>query len=247
MKRILLASDFDGVIVPPGAAPGAIRWHAQARALFRRLQYREDVALAIMSGRDPEELLAATRGIRCYIAGSYGRYLRDEGGTVLRDPPQFEAPEGAWAGAVRELGGVVERKRHGMAVHWRMSSALGSQHAAVVAFRAWARDQQLRVLEGHDSCEALVRGPAKLAALRFLVHLSGADSVIYAGDDESDFRALRWAALYGSAFYVGRDGRMLGARVETVKSIADLWRQLGNLPVFRQRSNVSGRRPTRSS
>jgi trehalose-phosphatase len=247
MKRILLASDFDGVIVPRGAAPGTIRWHARARALFRRLQDREDVALAIISGRDPEELLDATRGIRCYIAGSYGRYVRDEEGTILRDPPQFDAPEGAWAGAVRELGGVVERKRHGVAVHWRMSSALGPQHAAVVAFRAWARGQRLRVLEGHDSCEAVVRGPAKLGALRFLVHLSGADSVIYAGDDDSDFRALRWAALYGSAFYVGREGAVPGVRVSTVRSIADLWRQVGNLRVFRDRSSVIRRRLARPS
>jgi len=247
MKRILLASDFDGVIVPRGAAPGAIRWHARARALFRRLQDREDVALAIMSGRDPGELLDATRGIRCYIAGSYGRYVRDEEGTVLRDPPQFDAPEGAWADAVRELGGVVERKRHGVAVHWRMSSALGSQHAAVVAFRAWARRQQLRVLEGHDSCEAVVRGPAKLAALRLLVHLTGADSVIYAGDDESDFRALRWAALYGSAFYVGRDGTVPGAGVAIVGSIADLWQQVENLRVVSDRANAVRQRLAPSS
>jgi trehalose-6-phosphatase len=225
MTRVLVASDFDGTILPADAPAGELRWYRAAHALFRVLQLRRDITLAVLSGRDPDELSTATQDIRCCIVASYGRYIRASDGDILRDAAPLDAPDGAWAVAVEHLGGVIERKRHGVAIHWRMSSRLGPQHPAVRTFRTWARANRLRVIEGATFCEAVVRGPAKLAALRVLHQWSGADRVIYAGDGRSDLAAVRWAAQRGYGFYIGRDRTGLRHQgVTVVFSIAELWR-----------------------
>lgn len=224
MTSLLFASDFDGTIVPSNAAAGDIRWHPAARALFRRLA-RADVTLAVFSGRDPDELCAASDGIPCWVVASYGRYIRASTGEVIRDATPLVVADAPWIAEVHELGGVVERKRHGIAVHWRMSSRLASQHAVVRAFRTWARAQGLRVLEGGTYSEAIVRGPAKLAALRLLQARTAATRVIYAGDGDSDLPALRWAACRGYGFYVGGGSSALErAGITVVPTIEELWR-----------------------
>jgi trehalose 6-phosphate synthase/phosphatase len=224
MTHLLFASDFDGTILPSDAAAGEIRWHPAARALFRRLA-RTDVALAVFSGRDPEELCAASDGIPCWVVASYGRYIRASTGEVIRDATPLVVTDAPWIAEVHHWGGVVERKRHGIAVHWRMSSRLTSQHAVVRAFRTWARAQGLRVLEGGTYSEAIVRGPAKLAALRLLLAKTGAARVIYAGDGRSDLAAARFAACHGDGFYIGSSSSALDrAGITVVPTIDELWR-----------------------
>lgn len=227
MRRLLLATDFDGTVAPSGGAAGQTPWHPDAYELFRALEHRDDIWLAIISGRDPDELFDVTRNTHCYLVGSFGRHIRDRNGETLRDAPALQTRQAPWASIVLSAGGFVEWKRHGVAIHWQGPSADGVRQAATVAFTTWARSNGLRVQRNRLVCEAIVPGPGKLTALRYLCEQAAADRVIYAGDGTSDLAALRWAARRGHAVYVGRDRpSLLLQNIEVVASISRLWRRV---------------------
>ena len=199
--NVLLATDFDGTIAPIVEDPAAARIHPAAKSFFARIEGR-DVAVAILSGRDVEDVRARTRGVRAIVAGAHGLECEDADGRLLwtcRRP--FPAPDPDLLEALGRVGVRVERKKYSMAVHFRGLDPRAVSDA-LSRFIWWARDEGLDVIPGRMVIEARVSGGGKRAALRAIAAYVDARRVVYAGDDTTDFDALAFAASHGRAAFV---------------------------------------------
>jgi trehalose-6-phosphatase len=80
------------------------------------------------------------------------------------------------------------------------------------------------VVEGRCVVEARCRGGNKEEALRWLASAVGAERVIYAGDDLTDFGALRFAAKRGRAVFVANSEQLAPPSATVVSSFRELFR-----------------------
>jgi trehalose 6-phosphate phosphatase len=220
----LLAFDFDGTLAPIREDPDAVRLPRAAAALLNGAAESSGVVVAVISGRDIDDLAARTQATGAYLAGSHGLEIRGPGGVLVRGavPLQIEIDAGLRA-AIEAAGLRLEVKKHGIAMHWRGvdSDALPS---LTERFRAWAKTEDLDVIEGRCVVEARRRGGGKEDALRWLSSALGASRVIYAGDDITDFGALRYAAEHGRGVFVASTEREPPPDVTVVGSFRELFR-----------------------
>lgn len=227
-RPTLLAFDFDGTLAPICDDPDAARMRHAAAALLREASQTRGVVVAIASGRDADDLAARTSAPGAYVIGSHGLEIRGPGGAPIRDAPPLTAEiDRDLRGDIEANGLRLESKKHGVALHWR---GLHSNAAAPLAerFRAWARAAELDLIEGRCVVEARCRGGGKEEALRWLAGAVGASRVIYAGDDITDFGALRFAAEHGHAVFVSSDECVAPRGVTVVESFRELFRLIRN-------------------
>ena len=200
--RLLVAVDFDGTLSPLENEPMAARMLPAARDAVTALTALPRTWVALVSGRSMSDLrvIAEHRdGSPILLAGSHGAeyWTPDDGAVepdedpadiVLRDRLRAAAQE-----ATRHLPGVfIEPKTFGFGVHTRRASAADARTAddavdAIVAAGAphWRRRT------GHNIVEYAFRDEGKDTAVRHLRDLTGADTVLFAGDDLTDEDALR--------------------------------------------------------
>lgn len=199
----LLATDFDGTVAAIVTDPAAARMDDAARAFLEEVSRRDDVEVAFLSGRDLDDLAARTEGIRAYRSGSHGRELRGPDGAMLRaaEPWSGDVPP-SWRDAASRAGIRIERKRFGVAAHWRGVEGVDRAHPLIGEFVAWARGAGLHAIEGRAVVEATLPGPAKADVLAAIAAHCGAERVVYAGDDLTDFGAIAWAAKRGVGIFV---------------------------------------------
>lgn len=222
-RSTLLAFDFDGTLAPIREDPGAVQMNRAAATLLAEVSQVPGVVVAVVSGRDADDLAARVRTPGVVIVASHGLEVRGPGGLLIRDTPPLRSdlPQHV-AEAIAQAGLRVERKKHGIAVHWRGLPYEGCR-AAVERFREWARTSDLDLVEGRCVVEARCPGADKEAALRWLVGALGTERVFYAGDDFTDFKALRFAAEHGRAVFVASDEREAPAGVTVVESFRELF------------------------
>lgn len=220
----LLAFDFDGTLAPIRDDPQQVRLDRGAAALLAETSQMEGVVVAIVSGRDADDLSDRVNTPGAYLIASHGLEIRAPGGLLVRDTPPLDVPiDAAMQQEIDASGLRLERKKHALALHWRgvPYEAVGP---LVDAWRAWARDHGLDVIEGRCVVEARTRGGGKEEALRWLAHAIGAARVIYAGDDLTDFGPLRFAAERGRALFVASSERQPPPGVTVVGSFRELFR-----------------------
>ena len=220
----LLAFDFDGTLAPIRENPSEVQLDRRAAAMLAETSQVEGVVVAIVSGRDADDLTARLNTESAYIIASHGLEIRGPGGTIVRDtaPLSFELPPDLQRD-IAASGLRLESKKHAVALHWR-----GIPYEAVVsiadAFRAWARDEHLDLIEGRCVVEARASGGGKEEALRWLCRAVGAERVVYAGDDITDFGPLRFAAERGRALFLASSERVPPPDVTVVGSMRELFR-----------------------
>ena len=220
----LLAFDFDGTLAPIREDPSLVRLDSRAAALLAEAAQLEGVAVAIVSGRDADDLLMRLDAPGVYIVSSHGLQIRAPGGVVVRDTPQLEiSMESDLSREIAASGLRLESKRHALALHWR-GVPYEAISPVVDMFRAWAQDARLDVIEGRCVVEARRSGAGKEEALRWVASAVGAERVIYAGDDITDFGALRFAAERGRALFVASSEREPPPGVTVVGSFRELFR-----------------------
>ncbi|HUP60311.1 MAG TPA: trehalose-phosphatase [Thermoanaerobaculia bacterium] len=223
-QPVLLAFDFDGTLAPIREDPVEVRMNRAATALLEEASRMEGIVVAIVSGRDADDLAARTHTPGAYLIASHGLEIRAPGGVLVRDAPPLQADlDSELRGEIEASGLRLEAKKHALALHWR---GIPFQAIAPVAelFRAWAREADLDVIEGRCVVEARCRGGGKEQALRWLAGVIGASRVIYAGDDLTDFGALRFAAAHGRGVFVASDERSAPPDVTVVASFRELYR-----------------------
>lgn len=219
--QLLLASDLDGTIVPRHAA--APHWYAPALRLFENLSARSDVALALISGRPLADLYRWSQGVRCYRAGPFGADIDGPDAAPLVRSVPFRAHVPPYLrAAVNRADLVLQRKRHGYAVHGNIDRPRA--RAVIASFTTWAIQQELCVLTLQDGVEAMPQGIDKQRALAWITAITRAAVVIFVGDDISDAHAVAWAAARGYGFRVSR--RATADAHAPIQSIPALWRRV---------------------
>lgn len=220
---MLLAFDFDGTLAPIRDDPAEVEMERGAAALVAEATHARGVTVAILSGRDARDVAARSDAPGAYIIGSHGLEILGPGGVVVRDTPPLDAKiPPALEDEIYASGLRLEKKKHAIALHWR-----GVPYPAVAplvdAFRGWARNIGLTVIEGRCVAEARLPGGGKEEALRWLSHAVGATQVVYAGDDITDFGPLRFAAERGRAVFMASGEREAPPGVTVVGSFRELF------------------------
>lgn len=224
--EILLATDFDGTIAPIVGTPGDAAIDAHMAQFLDRCTTAAGVAVAVISGRDVDDVRPRLGGLRAIVAGSHGLQCVDETGALVWTTDQYcpEVPPSL----MRELLRAdlrIERKKYSFAVHFRGTAAQEQEVRRLSdALAAWAEEHNLDVIAGRKVVEIRVRGGGKRAALRGIAERLGARRLVYAGDDVTDFPALAFAASKGRAIFVESDERTPPAitGLRRVGGIADL-------------------------
>jgi trehalose-phosphatase len=220
----LLAFDFDGTLAPICHDPADVRMSRGAAPLLQEMTQLAGVVVAVVSGRDAEDVTARIRASGAFVIGSHGLEIRGPGGAVVRDSPPLAAEiDPALRRAMQAAGLRIESKKHGVALHWRGMDRANVQ-AMIDSFRSWAHRVDLDVIDGRCVIEARCRGGSKEEALRWLAAATGASRVVYAGDDVTDFGALRFAAQNGRALFVASSERLPPPGVTVVDSFRELFR-----------------------
>jgi alpha,alpha-trehalase len=220
----LLAFDFDGTLAPIRDDPAEVRMSRGAAALVREAARMRGVAVAIVSGRDVDDLASRTDLPGAYVVGSHGLEIRAPGGIRVCDAAPLTADlDPSLRNEIERAGLRLERKKHALALHWR-GLAAESVRPILERFRSWAGSAGLEVIEGRCVVEARCPGGGKEEALRWLASALGAARVIYAGDDLTDFGALRFAAEHGRGVFVANSERDAPPGVTVVDSFLALFR-----------------------
>jgi len=212
--QLYLFLDYDGTLTPIVERPEDA---VLAPAMRSRLaELAERCFLAIVSGRGRADLTARVGIEGIAYAGSHGLELVPPDGST-KEAPEAQAALPALDAAERELrsalgpvaGAQLERKRFGLAVHYRRVAAetVPQVENAVQAALA-AQAGQLKLKSGKKVWEFVPDLDwDKGKALGWILDRIGADpraaSIVYLGDDITDEDAFRAIADTGIGIAVG--------------------------------------------
>lgn len=197
--------DFDGTLSPIADTPEGAALPPETRDALRALERRFPVA--VLSGRDLEEVVALVGLEGVYYAGSHGFDLRGPGDFRERRGEDhlsaLDASEASLRGSTAQIPGVrVERKRYGVAVHHR---GVPEQRVPEVEESVEGVADRHPGLEMHGGKQVLELRPAAdwdkgRALLRLLDRMAadpGSVCPIHVGDDVTDEDAFRAVAGRG--------------------------------------------------
>jgi trehalose 6-phosphate phosphatase len=191
----LLLLDFDGTLVGLRRHPDDVRFSERGKKILRRLVGLENLTVAVVSGRELEQIqkLVGVEGIR-YV-GLHGAERLGE--TTVPSIAARQMIAAALKAAQTGLAGLrgieIENKHLSFAVHYRgaRQSAVEAASRVVAEIVATANDK-LRILCGKMVWEVLPREfPGKgVAVLQLFAPLPEKKIAIYFGDDETDEEAF---------------------------------------------------------
>jgi trehalose-phosphatase len=213
-RPLLVALDVDGTISPIVRDPDSAEIPAETLATLEALSGAPGIELALVTGRDLPSLqrMEQLRGI--WRAVEHGGVVLGPG-EVPRERSLSEAQRSAleqfkeWIDAHAD-GAFIEHKPQAIAVHVRGLAMQDPERAERLMDEADALAQSLglHVRRGKALREAEVVRNDKGLALREILVRSGARSVLFIGDDLTDFPAIELAAQHGvGAFVQSREQR----------------------------------------
>ncbi|MFW5876106.1 MAG: trehalose-phosphatase [Myxococcota bacterium] len=204
-RPLLVALDVDGTLAPIVDDPEAARVPETTRSLLEQLEAAGGVHVALVTGRDAASLESLAGPLRVWRAVSHGRVVLSPGEPAKPAELSSEARTRLdamreWAQRVAVPGGArVEEKDGAVAVHVRELAQRdpAAAEALLEQARAEAERRGLHARLGRAVCEAEVEPGDKATALQKLLDATGAAGVAYAGDDLTDFPAIRLATRRG--------------------------------------------------
>jgi trehalose-phosphatase len=201
--------DYDGTLTPIVPHHRDAWLSEETRAAVAALARR--VPVTVVSGRDLADVRARVGVAGVVYAGSHGLEIETPAG-VHEVAPEARAALVAAARDLeavlpREPGVLLEPKRHGVAVHWRMAdpSVLPAVRHAVDS--VLARHPSLRLYEGRKVLELQPDVVwDKGHAVRHLLQAAASEAVcpwaLYVGDDRTDEDAFGALAADGTGIVV---------------------------------------------
>ncbi len=176
-------------------------------AVLERSSRCPSVALAIISGREVDDVRPRIGALRAIIAGSHGLECQDADGRMLWTARSALPPLPDDLARDLQSGGMhIEQKKFSVAVHFRHSDGAGNRNR-LHDFTRRARSHRLQLMPGRKVVEARLSGGGKRAALRAIAAHVHASRVVYAGDDTTDFAALAFSAERGRAIFMESEER----------------------------------------
>ncbi len=180
--HVLLAFDYDGTLSPIAPTPERARLPADTKRLLVRVAKKYPVV--VISGRALADISDRVAEIDVrHIFGNHG--LEWSGGHTR---PRAQVHK--WVAQLSEQlahqrGVVIEDKAHSVSVHYR--AAPDQKEALRVIMPVVRKLPEVRIICGAAAVNLLPKdGANKGVALRRALELSGCDTAIYVGDDDTD-------------------------------------------------------------
>nr|WP_316249215.1 trehalose-phosphatase [Brachybacterium sp. Z12] len=201
VPRLLIASDFDGVIAPIVADRDAVQPDAPALGALRELSELPGVAVALVSGRALADLDSHTRmPSSVVLVGSHGAevgalppWMQSEvlDKSALAMSPEKEELLASITTTLRRIarahpGTEVETKPTAAVLHTRNAKGRGSINATDSALEYAMTLPDVTVTPGKEVIEFAVVPTSKGVAVDTLARASAADAWLYLGDDVTD-------------------------------------------------------------
>lgn len=234
VSALSLFLDFDGTLVPIAPEPGAIAVPARLPGLLERAAERLDRRLVLVSGRTIADIDGHLGAHEIPVVGSHGLEARlAKAAGWAAEPVDGDALEAALRARLGDAPGIlIERKRFGLAVHFRRapdSAALVETATAQAAERFG-----LARKPGKMVVELTARGDDKGDAVRRIMARPGFSGTrpLYVGDDRTDEDGFAAAhELGGLGVLVGeRDPTRAGARLPGPRAVHALLNEIAESP-----------------
>ncbi len=227
---VALFLDVDGTLLEIADRPDRVAVPGGLVATLAEAEHKLDGALALISGRDFDEIDRLFRPLKLRAAAVHGAELRlDPNAAPVRSPGTAELPVSLWqrlTNALREFPGTfAENKRYSFTVHYRL--APGAEASVREAVRRLARGEPeiaVEVMNARRAIELKAPGYDKGRAIEAFLSVPPflGRTPIYVGDDKTDeagFAAV--SARGGLAYSVGRlrpGARAMFARPSDVRA-----------------------------
>ena len=230
-RPLLVALDIDGTLARIVDRPEDAAIPEPTLKFLRTLSEADDLILAFITGRDTAMAMKMTNGIVAWRATQHGRFVLAPRETTI--PAANEDEESAAIVGFRSwleehfADAHLEEKPGAIAVHVRQlqDDPIQAAHILQEATAEGIR-RGLSVRKGRAACEFEIETGDKATALRNIYERSGAASVLYAGDDLTDFESIEFAASLGVGVFISSEERPLGPAsatfiVENTATFAD--------------------------
>lgn len=218
-EKCVVFLDYDGTLTPIVSRPEDAVLSPEMRSTVKTLAARLPVVIVSGRGRRNVEQMVAIDGLG-YV-GSHGFDIVGPAGSgVSREvasdalPILDEAEEELRSALDGIPGALVERKRFGIAVHFRLVADAAFSRVDAAARSALERHPELRRAEGKKVIELRpdVDWDKGCAVLWLLEELGLSDAhPIHLGDDLTDETVFQAIAEKGTGVFVGADDRETGA------------------------------------
>lgn len=220
----VLFTDYDGTLTPIVERPEAAVLSEQMRSHLQALA--QTMTVAVVSGRDLEDVRQRVSLPNLYYAGSHGFDIAGPNGLSQQQPaaqdalPELDQAQQQLQDQLASMEGVqVERKRFAIAIHYRRAPE-GTENQLQPLIEALQQQQpHLRCSRGKKIFELQPDIPwDKGRAIRWLLQQLPLQSPLvplYLGDDTTDedaFRALNQAEPPGITLRVGLASEPTAAR-----------------------------------
>lgn len=208
-RRLFLFFDYDGTLVPIAPTPEQARPDAELVGLVGDLATAPGTKVALVSGRDLDDLAGMFPVPGLYLAGCHGAELKIPGGAGKLSPVPETSPSPAkLATVLRSVlagrpGFRLEEKKYSLAVHYRLADPQevpAVLQACREAVRGPARAHGWTFLSGKKVLEICPGEVHKGRAVLRLWHECPGALPVYLGDDVTDEHAF--AALAGKGVTV---------------------------------------------
>lgn len=218
-RRLALFLDFDGTLAPIVERPQDARLSEDMNTVLQGLS--ELMPIAIVSGRDLEDVRERTAVPGAWHAGSHGYRIASPDGVVLEKGEDYlddlQAVEDAAKSTLKGIEGVrLDRKSHSLAIHFRQVPEI--EHARLERL---VRD----TVNGHERLHLGAgkmvweikptldwhKGAATLWLLARFEQEYGSLLPVFIGDDITDEDGFEAVGGLGAAIVVGSGDRLTAA------------------------------------
>lgn len=236
VPRLLVALDFDGVLAPIVDVPSAARPLPAAADAVTKLAGLPGTSVAMLSGRGLADLRTVSGfGPPVVLVGSHGGEFSDDPDGFLDDAERRRRAD-LIAELERLVGGEpgvhLEQKPAGVAVHVRNAEPAVAARVLDTVRAGPATADGVDPTEGKAVIDLAVVEVSKGGALDVLRERTGADAVLFVGDDVTDETGFVRLRPGDVGVKVGDGDTAARYRVRDPEAVADL---LANLAELRAR------------
>jgi trehalose-phosphatase len=228
VPTLLVACDVDGTLAPIVDRPADATVHPDALETLEALAALPSTPVALVSGRPLRDLRVMTRlGPEIVLVGSHGA----EHGDYTSVSPATALVLEQVLRDVRFItdgvpGVLVEEKATGVAVHVRLADRADAARVTAEVVAGPSARPGVRTTHGKEVVELSVVDTDKGSALDRLRDDTGADAIIFAGDDVTDEWAFARMAATDVSIKVGPGETGARFRVTSTEAIPPLLRLL---------------------
>lgn len=208
---LFVGFDFDGTLAPIAADPDVPTISARLGQLVRQLSDRDDVRVAVVSGRELTDLVNRVGVDDVVYAGNHGLELYRDGERSVR--PEVEAYQSTLRSVAETLqdrideipGCQLENKRLSLTVHYRKTPTDRVDDVQEIVSETVPEDPEFDVSTGKEVFEVKPAVPQdKGTAMELLAGETPADWLtLYLGDDTTDEDAFEAIQPEGIGIHVG--------------------------------------------